>query len=159
MQLTNTSVHFSWKLCIDGASRANPGLSGVGILVIKNGKKFEELYFYTGIKTNNQAEYLALIIGLFFLKKYVAKNDSIVVVSDSELMVRQLNRIYRVKHEGLRSLFNMANELMKELNISITHVPREKNSRADELANLGIDEKICVPDEIVVMLHEYAIML
>lgn len=59
-----------WKLFIDGASRNNPGPSGIGIFLLKNDQPFVSEGFFIGVKTNNQAEYLALVVGLFFVQKY-----------------------------------------------------------------------------------------
>lgn len=129
----------------DGASRKNPGPSGAGVSITKNGKLFFQQGFYVGIKTNNQAEYLAVIIGLFLTESWVSPSDSIVLVSDSELLIKQLLGIYRVKNEGLRPLFNVASALVRKHNVKVKHVMREQNVRADLMANEGIDQKIDVP--------------
>lgn len=157
MQVLGAKMPSCWKLAIDGASRANPGKSGVGIYITKNGNEFEKFGFYTGIKTNNQAEYLALIIGLLCLNSYAKSEDMIVIISDSELMVRQVKGQYRVRNEGLQPLFTYAMQLLKGLKVTVAHVPREYNSQADKLANLGIDKNVHVPDAILAMLHDHAI--
>lgn len=159
MMSSDSNMHAYWKIFVDGASRANPGLSGVGIYITKNNQTVWKLGFYTGIKTNNQAEYLALIIGLFFVKQQATSEDLILIVSDSELMVRQIKGEYRVKNEGLQPLFQLAKILLRGLQFNIAHVPREENSQADKLANLGIDQKNRLPDEIIAMLHEHSIVL
>jgi ribonuclease HI len=159
MHVIDTKKPSLFKLCVDGASRANPGMSGVGICIINNGVYIDKFGFYTGIKTNNQAEYLALIMGLFFLKHRVKKDDSVMIVSDSELMVRQIKGEYRVKNEGLQPLYSLAKKMLIAFNCTIAHVPREQNSCADEMANIGIDQKIRVPDEIIAVLHEHTITL
>jgi ribonuclease HI len=126
----------------DGASRGNPGESGVGI-VLKDelGNVIASQYGYIGKATNNIAEYTALAT---CLKLAQTTNCSrLVVHSDSELMVRQLNGQYKVKDAGLKRHFQ---QIKKVLEVSpfqfvIKHVPRENNREADELANRGIDTK------------------
>ena len=159
MLSNDKEMHSCWKLYVDGASRANPGLSGIGIFITKNDVRFDKLAFYTGIKTNNQAEYLALIVGLFSLRPFLKHDDLVSIISDSELMVRQLKGEYRVKNEGLQPLFRLAKNLLADVQFKVAHVPREENHEADKLANSGIDHKIRIPDEIIAMLHEHAIML
>lgn len=159
MQVTDMKSYSYWKLYVDGASRANPGLSGVGIVITKDDIVFDKLGFYTGIKTNNQAEYLALIIGLIYLKRIMQNGDLVMIVSDSELMVRQIRGEYRVKNQGLQFLFCCAKKLLIDINFNIAHVVREQNTEADKQANMGIDKKIRVPDEIITILHDHAITL
>src|SRR5258707_15746433 len=86
-----------WKLFVDGASRNNPGPSGAGIYIVQDEQFFHEYGFYLGKKTNNQAEYLALLLGLFTLKKMVKKGDKVHVISDSLLLVQQIKGIYKVR--------------------------------------------------------------
>ncbi len=124
----------------DGASRGNPGESGIGV-ILRN-EEGEVVYSgsgYIGKATNNAAEYQALLV---CLKKAIALGCSrLVVHSDSELMVRQLRGEYRVKDQGLRRYFIEASRLIKSAPFAfeIVHVEREKNRDADELANAGID--------------------
>src|SRR5579862_8217660 len=88
----------SWRVCIDGASRNNPGPSGAGIFITKNKKAIYEEGFYLGKKTNNQAEYLALVIALFFLHEHAHSADAIHIISDSELLVKQVRGVYKVRN-------------------------------------------------------------
>jgi len=127
-----------WQLYSDGASRGNPGPSGAGALLInEKGEEFP-LTFYLGIKTNNQAEYEALLLGLRELKKRGAQE--VEVRADSELLIKQLNGIYRVKHENIIPLFQEAKEISKAFKkISFQHIPREENKQADRLSNEAID--------------------
>lgn len=92
-----------------------------------------------GIATNNVAEYTALLEGL---KKAISeKISNIKVKADSELMVKQMRGQYKVKNEALKSLWIKAQEVSKKFDsFSIEHVRREQNSRADELANLALDQ-------------------
>jgi len=126
----------------DGASRGNPGESGIGI-VLKDalGNVITSQYGYIGKATNNIAEYTALAACLKLVQKIECKN--LIVHSDSELMVRQLNGQYKVKDEGLKKHFLCIQKILtaSPFNFSIIHVPREKNKEADQLANHGIDTK------------------
>jgi ribonuclease HI len=127
------------QLFIDGASRGNPGLSGAGIVITKGGKILEGLAQYLGERTNNQAEYEALIMGLERLKELRVR--SVEVMSDSELLVNQVNGKYRVKNPELLKLYKRAKILIREFHeFSIKHISRRENREADRLANRAIDE-------------------
>jgi ribonuclease HI len=129
-----------WLVMVDGASRGNPGPAGCGAAISdENGVVVQELSRYLGRTTNNVAEYEALLMGLEALLRLGRKK--IVVQSDSELLVRQLNRQYRVKDEKLKALFERAIALLRQFNsYRILHVRREMNKLADRLANQGIDD-------------------
>lgn len=129
-----------WILYTDGASRGNPGEAGAGALLTnEQGKEFP-LSRYLGIKTNNQAEYEALILGLEALIQY--QPEEVEIYADSELMVKQLNGEYKVKNEGLKPHYEKVKNLLKNFKkVLIRHIPREENKRADELANEAIDLK------------------
>lgn len=148
-----------WKLYIDGASRNNPGPAGAGVYILKNNKLAEKGGFYLGKKTNNQAEYLALLLGIFYLRERVEKNDTVLVVSDSELLVKQLQGKYKVRSVKLKPLYNLAKVLLATLNYDIAHVLRADNEQADELANTGIDKKRKIPDKFITLLRTYGISL
>lgn len=148
-----------WQLFIDGASRNNPGLAGVGIYILKNEAVMYKHGFFIGVKTNNQAEYLALLIGTIILQNSFVKGDLVQIYSDSELLVRQMKGEYRVKDEELKKLQKVAFELLQSIAYDIGHVLREKNKFADSLANYGIDNKIRVPETILSKLNEHAISL
>lgn len=126
----------------DGASRGNPGDSGVGVLFKdEHGNTVASLHGYIGKATNNVAEYTAL---LHCLKWAVANRcSSLTVHSDSELMVRQLNGEYKVKDPVLRSFYQKVKQQITDTPFAfkIVHIEREENKEADELANLGIDSK------------------
>ncbi|MBI2251693.1 MAG: NUDIX domain-containing protein [Armatimonadetes bacterium] len=128
----------NFKIYIDGASRGNPGNSGIGILILKDGVTFKEISEYIGITTNNQAEYLALIKALRELEK--SSSNSALIFSDSELLVKQWNGKYQVKDEKLKSLYHQAKTISTDKRINLSFIPREKNKQADFLANQGIDE-------------------
>ena len=118
----------------DGASRGNPGESGVGIVLKdEHGKMIASHFGYIGKATNNIAEYTALTACLKLVQGIECSN--LVVHSDSELMVRQLNGQYKVKDRGLKKHFqNIQNILTSSpFQFAIKHVPREKNREADQL--------------------------
>ncbi len=125
---------------IDGGSRGNPGVAGYGVLVLgENGQTIAELTGHLGIRTNNFAEYSALLAALEFAHSH--HFQGLRVFADSELLVKQVKGIYQVKNPGLKSLHTQAKKLISALqSFSIQHVPREKNREADRLANLGMDQ-------------------
>ena len=122
---------------IDGASRGNPGDSGIGILF----KNYEEnnLKKYIGIGTNNNAEYTALITALeIAIKSNLLK---VKIYTDSMLVANQINGSWKVKDPDIRILFAKAKKLIEKFErFSITHIRRELNSEADLLANEAINE-------------------
>ena len=126
----------------DGASRGNPGESGVGIVLKdERGNILASQYGYIGKATNNIAEYTALAACLKLVQSTPC--SQLVVHSDSELMVRQLNGQYKVKDATLKKHFQHIQHILdaSQFQFKIRHVPREKNQEADELANRGIDTK------------------
>jgi len=123
----------------DGASRGNPGEAGAGITILdEQGNELVGTGKYLGQCTNNEAEYRALLLGLAKCGEF--GKGRIKAHLDSELIVKQVLGAYRVKHPNLIPLFQ---EVMQRLSdfafFSIIHVRREKNSRADQLANQAID--------------------
>jgi len=148
-----------WKLFIDGASRNNPGPAGAGVYLLKNDKKVVQEGFFIGIKTNNQAEYLALLIGIFYLKKNMCKEDIAMIISDSQLLVRQMLGEYKVKNSDLRPLYQLSNRLLSGINYNIAHVLRHENKEADKMANVGIDKGKKLPQDFIDVLREYEIQI
>lgn len=129
------------KIYTDGASRGNPGPASIGVsfTTIKD----EEIYFLSeniGDQTNNFAEYTALIRGLEVAKENGV--EKVWVRTDSQLMVRQLLGEYKVKADGIKDLHSQAAGLLRSFEkVRLEHVPREKNKRADELANQALDNQ------------------
>ncbi|MCK5415990.1 ribonuclease HI family protein [Candidatus Parcubacteria bacterium] len=124
----------------DGGSRGNPGPSGIGA-VIKNvkGKILCEISEYIGETTNNQAEYKALLAAIKKAKEF--NPDEIDFFLDSELVVKQLNREYKVKNKNLQPLFvEIYNNSLNFKKITYNHVRREFNKEADKLANDAMDK-------------------
>lgn len=124
---------------IDGGARGNPGPAGYGVVVHDAaGRKVAELSEYLGHQTNNYAEYQ----GLIGVLRYAVANQvkALKVVSDSELMVRQMKGIYKVKNPALRKLYEEAQQLVRKLDhFDIRHALREHNVDADRLANEAMD--------------------
>lgn len=129
---------------IDGASRGNPGESGIGVLLLDEaGNTLASIHGYIGNATNNIAEYTALIA---CLKKAKDLNcTKITIHSDSELLVRQMNGQYRVRNEGIKEIFERVHRVLRSakggFKFEIKHIKREHNREADLLANAGIDSK------------------
>ena len=128
-----------WQIRTDGAARGNPGPAGIGVVLLDpEGKVVDERAKGIGWATNNVAEYQALIVGLQLAKSHGV--DRLAVFSDSTLMVEQMKGKWKVKHAGLKPLFALACKLAKEIGtVRYVAVPRERNRRADELANVGVD--------------------
>jgi ribonuclease HI len=132
----------SFSIFTDGASRGNPGDAGYGAIITDDqGHTLAEMQGFLGKATNNVAEYNALILAL---EKAVALGlGRIQVYLDSELVVRQIQGKYKVREEHLKLLHQRALKILDQFeNYSITHIPREKNRRADDLANEAIDEHV-----------------
>ncbi len=129
------------NIYVDGASRGNPGSAGAGAIIkAKDGRVLKRLKKYLGVVTNNAAEYEALVMALKAARSMGLKK--IRMHADSELVVKQIKGVYRVRSEELRPFYTEAMELIDGFNrFEITHVPREKNSEADRLANEAIDGK------------------
>ena len=129
------------EIYIDGASKGNPGHSGVGIVILSEGKQIKNISRYIGKATNNVAEYTALIYALE--EALLLKASSLKINTDSQLLARQLNKIYKIKHPGLISLFNQAVNLLTGFKkVLICHIPREENSVADKLATQAIKKTL-----------------
>ena len=124
----------------DGGARGNPGPAGYGVVIHDAaGNKVAALSQYLGQQTNNFAEYQALIAALEYAVEHGPK--ALRVISDSELMVRQMKGIYKVKEPTLRDLHSRASDLVKQLDwFQIEHVLRGHNAEADQLANQAMDK-------------------
>lgn len=156
---TVTPCSHVWRLSIDGASRNNPGPAGIGIYLTKDNVVIERRGYFVGIKTNNEAEYFALVVGLLVAREFLTRHDELVIISDSQLLVRQMQGIYRVKTDGLRRLHTVAQQLIQSLRVNIMHVLRAENSEADKLANIGIDKKQIIPTNLILQLQHYELSL
>jgi ribonuclease HI len=119
---------------IDGGSRGNPGEAGSGVFF----PGVVRIAEYLGVGTNNFAEYSALLTALRFAVS--TRCEELQVYADSELVVKQINGEYQVKNESIRTLFDSAQRWIALIpRFSISHVRRESNKEADQLANLAMD--------------------
>ncbi len=123
----------------DGGARGNPGPAAIGAVILSlDGEVIKEISKTIGETTNNQAEYQAIIAGLEVAKDLGA--EAVECFLDSELVVKQLKREYKVKNQDLAPLFLKVHNLSVQFKkISYTHVPREKNKEADRLVNEALD--------------------
>lgn len=125
----------------DGGSRGNPGPAALGVFIETLDKRFGE---FLGTKTNNEAEYAAIVAALKKIKsllgKEKAKQVAVECRMDSELACRQLNHQYKIENEKLQPLFLLVWNLMLDFGtVNFVHVPREKNTVADAEANKAMD--------------------
>src|SRR5215471_2513480 len=128
-----------FRAYVDGAARYNPGPAGAGVYVESDGTRpAEELFEALGLTTNNVAEYRALILALRRAEELHA--EEVEILSDSRLMVEQMNGRFRVKAEHLKPLLSEAFQRAKKFRkFSVKHIRREANTNADRLANQGAD--------------------
>ncbi len=138
---TPRSAAHAIKANIDGGARGNPGPAAYGVIVRDaKGEIIAELSDYLGIQTNNYAEYSGLLAALEFAVR--EKHPSLKVLSDSELLVRQMQGRYKVKSPGLIDLYDRARALVRKLeHFSIDHVLRQYNREADSLVNQVLDSR------------------
>lgn len=123
----------------DGASRGNPGLASIGIHVTtEDGESLQDISEALGLETNNVAEYTAVLRALEMAKQN--KVHTVTLRSDSELMIRQMTGLYKVKSEGLKELYSQCQKLVAQIgDVRFEHVRREFNAVADRLANEALD--------------------
>jgi len=127
-------------LYCDGAARGNPGPAGLGVYITEDdGTLVHEIAKGIGEATNNVAEYSALVAGLDWCAANGA--NEVQVRADSDLIVKQMNGLYKVKAKNLMRLHRRARELASSIGqVTFQHVRREFNTEADRLANIGVDE-------------------
>jgi len=130
------------EVFVDGGSRGNPGPAAVGFII--NGKEYQE---FIGETTNNVAEYKAIILALKKIKhllgKEKLKNTEIVINSDSDLVVNQLNGKFKILEKELMPLFIEVWNLKFDFpHLKFNYIPREENRRADELVNQALDNHL-----------------
>ena len=123
---------------IDGAAKGNPGPAGIGVIFLKKDTSvLSEISHFIGIKTNNQAEYEALIAALENAQNF--KSLNITFRTDSELIFRQIQGKYKVRDAKLKKYHRTATELLTKLPLSkLELIPREENCEADRLANWAV---------------------
>jgi ribonuclease HI len=123
----------------DGASLGNPGPMGIGVVIYNGENKVKELSEYLGEGTNNIAEYTAVIRALESAQSM--DETDVLRRSDSQLVVRQLNNVYKVKDQKLRPLKKMIEKLCQGMEVKFEHIPREENKEADALSKEGAKRK------------------
>jgi len=125
-------------LYTDGGSRNNPGQAAIGVVLMNKDNIVEKIGKRIGIATNNEAEYTALIEGMKSAAKH--KSKELVCFMDSELVVKQLSGIYRIKDPKLQKLAIEAKNMEKLFEkVQFKHIPRKQNSVADSLVNAALD--------------------
>lgn len=131
--------HNNIRIYADGGSRGNPGPAASGFVITNDGKVLEEGGKYLGHTTNNQAEYQAVVLALEAAAKYGPAEIEFHL--DSELVVKQLNGVYKQKNQDLRPHFEAIKQLVKEFKkVTFTHVRREYNQLADAQVNIILDK-------------------
>ncbi len=130
-----------WVVYSDGASKGNPGLAGAGWIVCdESGVVLVRGNAFLGRATNNEAEYRAAILGLEEAYRMGARK--VVLRADSELLIKQLQGVYRVKHPGLVPLYVQLQKIVSSFEVCVyEHVRRHLNAAADEQANLAITQQ------------------
>lgn len=127
------------ELYIDGASKGNPGPSGIGVVICRDGETIKNISNFIGHATNNIAEYTALIHGLE--AGLMLNAESIKINTDSQLLYRQMKKIYKIKNPNILGLYNQALNLISSFKeFSINHIARENNQGADKLANQAVKQ-------------------
>lgn len=125
----------------DGGSRGNPGpAAAAAVLLDSTGEVLEKRAEYMGVATNNQAEYLAVELGLQAMHDLKITEADFYL--DSQLVVRQLNGQYKVKHPEMKAAFNRIQQLKQGLDVTFTHVMRADNTIADTAVNECLDAQI-----------------
>lgn len=152
------NVHH-YTLFVDGASRNNPGQSGAGVYLLRDSQVVCERGFYLGIKTNNQAEYIAFLLGLFFIAQHYELGDKVRIVSDSQLLVMQVNGKYKVQNAALKPLHSLAQKMVRLYAAQVVHVLRTENTNADAMANHGVNNKVPLPSEFMKLLQSHKIII
>lgn len=123
----------------DGACFGNPGPMGIGVVIYKDNQKIHEQSQFIGNGTNNIAEYRAVISALEYIGSICLVSEKILIKSDSQLLVRQLNGEYKVRDKTLFQLYQKIKSF--KLNISFVHIDRELNTEADKLSKQAIEVK------------------
>lgn len=139
----------TWTLYVDGASKHNPGPAGAGVYLLNADRVIVKQGFYLGAITNNQAEYIALLLGVWYASRSMARYDTLTIFSDSQLLVRQIGGKYKVKNHIIARLYHAVQCLLEQLSYGIHHLVREENTIADALANEGLKKKVPLPAEFL----------
>lgn len=129
------------EIYIDGASKGNPGPSGIGVVICRDGQTIKNVSSYIGNATNNVAEYTALIYAL--QEAMMLKVESVKINTDSQLLHRQIKKVYKVKNPNIIGLYNQASRLISAFKqVSINNISRQDNRGADKLATQAIKKQL-----------------
>jgi ribonuclease HI len=129
------------EIYIDGASKGNPGPSGIGVVICRRGETIKNISTYIGNTTNNVAEYTALVYAL--QEALILKAESLKINTDSQLLYRQVKKIYRIKSNNIKGLYNQALHLIPAFKqVLINNIPRQDNRGADKLATQAIKKEL-----------------
>ena len=129
------------EIFIDGASKGNPGPSGIGVVICRDGRTIRNISSFIGCATNNIAEYTALIYAL--QEALILKAEALKIKTDSQLLHRQIQKVYKVRNPNILGLYNQVVHLMSAFKrVSIDNIPREDNKGADRLATKAIKEQL-----------------
>ena len=129
------------EIYIDGASKGNPGPSGIGAVICSKGETIKNISNFIGNTTNNVAEYTALIHAL--QEALILKADTVLIKTDSQLLARQLNKTYKVKNANIAVLYQQALHLASSFkDFSVVNIPREENQGANKLATMAVKKEL-----------------
>ncbi|NOY14657.1 MAG: ribonuclease HI family protein [bacterium] len=135
-----------WLIISDGGARGNPGPAASGFAVFKSGQMVFEAGFFWGHKTNNQAEYLGLltVLGWILNRQPMFGGEKVVIRMDSELVVSQVNGLYKVKSANMKPLYEKVRRMMERLKdegveVKVEHRLRDEIAEADRLVNEVLD--------------------
>ena len=129
------------EIYIDGASKGNPGPSGIGVVICRDGQTIKNISSYIGNTTNNVAEYTALIYAL--QESLKLKAGVLRINTDSQLLSRQMNGIYKIKNPNILGLYNQAMHLIAGFEeVVINNIAREDNRGADKLATKAVRKQL-----------------
>lgn len=130
-----------YTIMFDGGSRGNPGNSGCGFVIYDSeNNEIDHGYKNIGFNTNNVAEYTALYLALILARK--KEYNNIIIKGDSMLVINQLKGVWKVKNANLKKIYDNIKNILKNIaSYKLLHVKRNLNKRADQLANIAMDEK------------------
>ncbi len=129
----------------DGAARGNPGISASGFIVLEGERTIKKMVRYNGVHTNNYAEYMAIIIALRWCEANLESNTEVELFSDSELVVKQINGLYKVKSEQLSKMHAVVKEAVRKIGkVSFANLSRESGMivKVDKELNIFLDSKM-----------------
>lgn len=125
------------EIYIDGASKGNPGPSGIGVVICQDSQTIKNISSFIGNTTNNIAEYTALIYGL--QEGLILNAERIKINTDSQLLCRQINKTYKIRNSNILGLYNQALHLMSAFKeVSVKQISRQENRGADKLATQAV---------------------